>query len=1325
MAQEQAKSPPGAEAPGAKDQSPNPLEAMTRLQEGKSADIPTLERSLDTPKRTTLAERLKAEQRKREGGGVEPKREEPKPQQPEEAKPPLEFAEAPPGAGTAQPPRQFTRTRRPAGPPPQRRLAAPANDDLPSIGGLIFALQQRPSRTPFLIALGASVAWFIIGGFFAFGLISAQVSSAGLTGLAGSASALTAAVAILVPIVIFWFLALLVWRAQELRLMASAMTEVAVRLAEPDKLAEQSVASVGQTIRRQVAAMNDAISRAIGRASELEAMVHSEVAALERSYGENELRVRNLISELATEREALANNSVRVSEALKGVGAQVARDISTASSTIDKKLAERGLQLTELLVSRSSEAAEQVHKAQTRVTEAVPGLLERLSKEQGRLTQVIEGATQNLAALESVVVQRTTTLDKTMKERTEALQTTLAARIKGLETSVAQGAILLDKTLKDRTDAFAVSIGQGTAGLDKTMKERTEAVIASIGQGAGALDKTLKDRNEAFTASVAQGAIVLEKTLKDRTEAFTGLVSQGAVLFDNTLKQRTDALTVSIGQGATALDKTLKDRTDALTATIGQGAVILDKALKDRTEGLTATIGQGAVILDRTLKDRTEAFVASIGQGAGALDKSLRDHTSSLTNLVSQGAVVLDRTLQERTNALSTAIGQGAAALDKTLIDRTGAFNAMVDQRALLLDKQLIDRTSAFAAALDQRGSALDRSLHDRTAQFIAAISQGTMALDKTLAERADGFTNSLLQRVRAIETALTQQTGSLDKTMTERTQQVLTALSERLKSIDATFSQRTGEADRMLSEHSRATEATFGKQTAQLNQVLANNSAMIRQTADQVGAQSKEAVTILTSQTQTLRDVSRGLLEQIHGLTQRFENQGQAILTAAKALDSSNTKIDSILDGRHQAIIALLHTVNTKAKDLDNMMRSYAGMLENAMGGAETRAKQMSSALARDTAGAAQQALSQIERLREEAQAHTARAVGDLKGSFETIITQIGRQLEQMRGQFDNTSRGMREAAKQTATDLDGLRQEMQKRMEAMPEHTAQATAAIRKALTDQLKEIEAITPVLTRAATQGAASQVAAMQQAAAPDPFRQPPPPRVEARPAPQYDLPPMARPSTFPPRVEEARSAGGQYDLPPLPQFDARGRPVQGLDGGDIGQVAGGLAQQLTGASHSQRGQGQMLDEPQGSRRGAWGAPEPDQGYAAGGQGFGTRLAPPVQAASASGQLRLDEIARAIDHRTAAEVWQRFRAGERGVLGRHIYSLDGQTTFDDISRRYDREDDFRTTVDRYIGDFERLLGEAEQSDPDGRMLQSYLTSENGRVYLLLAHASGRLR
>ena len=59
-----------------------------------------------------------------------------------------------------------------------------------------------------------------------------------------------------------------------------------------------------------------------------------------------------------------------------------------------------------------------------------------------------------------------------------------------------------------------------------------------------------------------------------------------------------------------------------------------------------------------------------------------------------------------------------------------------------------------------------------------------------------------------------------------------------------------------------------------------------------------------------------------------------------------------------------------------------------------------------------------------------------------------------------------MRDAAQKTATNLDCLRQEMQTRMESLPQQTAQATAAIRKALADQIKEIEAMKPQLAHAA-------------------------------------------------------------------------------------------------------------------------------------------------------------------------------------------------------------------------------------------------------------------
>ena len=493
---------------------------------------------------------------------------------------------------------------------------------------------------------------------------------------------------------------------------------------------------------------------------------------------------------------------------------------------------------------------------------------------------------------------------------------------------------------------------------------------------------------------------------------------------------------------------------------------------------------------------------------------------------------MLDKTLKERTEALASTIGFGAAAIDKSLKDRIALLATSIGEGTQALDRTLQGHGEAFNAALTHQAAMLGQSLKDRTDAFASAINQGAISLDRTLADRSEAFSSSLAQRSKAVELAIGQHTAAMDKQLADRTQMVTESLTERLQLIDSTFGQRAGEIDRVLAEHARTVEATFGRQAAHLNELLANNSVMIRQTAEQVGAQSTEAIGVLTAQTQALRDVSSGLLEQIHNLTQRFENQGQAILTAAKALDSSNTKIDSILENRHQAIIGLLHAVNTKGADLDNMMRSYAGMVENTLTTAESRAKQIGSALARDTAGQAQQALSQIERLREEAQAHTARAVGDLKSSFETVITQIGRQLEQTRGQFDSASRGMRDAAQKTATDLDSMRQEMQRRMEGLPQQTAQATAAIRKALADQLKEIEAITPVLTRPQ----------IQQSPAPEPYRAP---QLTQRHEPPLDLRDEVRPAS-------------EFDAP-APQYDPRGRPV----GGDADLSA--LAQQVSGAS----------------------------------------------------------------------------------------------------------------------------------------------------------------
>lgn len=61
--------------------------------------------------------------------------------------------------------------------PPRARIAA--NDDAPSIGGLIFALQQKPSNRPFMFAATGSGGWLAVGSLLAWAMLAPEISRSG------------------------------------------------------------------------------------------------------------------------------------------------------------------------------------------------------------------------------------------------------------------------------------------------------------------------------------------------------------------------------------------------------------------------------------------------------------------------------------------------------------------------------------------------------------------------------------------------------------------------------------------------------------------------------------------------------------------------------------------------------------------------------------------------------------------------------------------------------------------------------------------------------------------------------------------------------------------------------------------------------------------------------------------------------------------------------------------------------------------------------------------------------------------------------------------
>ncbi len=644
--------------------------------------------------------------------------------------------------------------RRPAG-PVRGKIAA--NDDVPSIGGLIYALEQKPSTRIFRIAAVASLIWAAVG--IAFGVLTLAPEWTDYTTLGAMllhpVTFYTTA-AIVVPIAIFWLLALLNWHIASLALKSSTMTEVAIRLAEPDRAAEQSIASLGQAVRRQVSFMNDAVSRALGRAGELEALVHNQVADLERSYEQNERRIRGLIQELTGERHALLNTSESVTDTLKTLGTEI------------------------------------------------PTLIEKLSTQQVTLAGIIRGAGDNLAALEGSLATSTGRFETVLGSRTQQLQT----------------------VLEDYTTAFSTALGA-------------------------------------------------------RTE-------QMRVAFDSYMQT-------------------------------------LDTSLGNRTENLQTVFEEYARALDTTLANR-------------------------------------------------------AQALDIQLIERTKSLDDAFQRRLEIFDDQIVRSTSAIDSAVSEKAQIL------------------TSALDL----------------------------------------------------------------------HSRTFRETISRQAVDLDDSVMNGINAVRRVSESITRQTQKAIEGLSHQTGMLQNVSEDLFQQIHGVTNRFENQGQQILRAASVLDDANLRMDSTLQTRHADLSRTLDRLSGKADEFGRTMAGYSTNLEGSLSSIEQRTRALTDELRDSTEIKSRALMAELDRVKTQTEAESERTLSDLRHRFNSVSGELSKEFESLSTRLASASDETRLRAAQAAETLAREQARIREESARLPATTRETAEAMRRALNDQLRALDQLSQISARTTLQ-----------------------------------------------------------------------------------------------------------------------------------------------------------------------------------------------------------------------------------------------------------------
>jgi hypothetical protein len=410
--------------------------------------------------------------------------------------------------------------------------------------------------------------------------------------------------------------------------------------------------------------------------------------------------------------------------------------------------------------------------------------------------------------------------------------------------------------------------------------------------------------------------------------------------------------------------------------------------------------------------------------------------------------------------------------------------------------------------------------------------------------------------------------------------------------------------------------------------------------------------------------------------------------------VEGTNRRTEEAVTARRQEIDDVITTLDSRTEDLDLRLKRFSGLLDESLVAAEGRARDIARLVAEASSQGARAIAEHHERVRMASEEERQRTTESLHGVYEqasneahALFRQTANEAEGMlqgaTARFSDVLQTMRQMAGEMQHELEGTREELRRGILQLPQETAESTAQLRRVIVDQIEALAELNRIVARhgrnidtatteparrvyreepllASVSGGRQETAAQRQAARADQIAPPAPPQ------PQRHAEPAA------PAPEKGR--GGWLS-------DLLSRASRETDEEDREELSG------------------RADAGQAEER-------------------------PVRHAIETLDSLSVDIARMIDHDATAELWDRYNRGERNVFTRRLYTIQGQKTFEEIRKRYRSDREFKDTVDRYIDEFEQLLEEVSRNDRGQVVARTYLTSETGKVYTMLAHAAGRL-
>lgn len=1033
-----------------------------------------------------------------------------------------------------------------------------------------------------------------------------------------------------------------------------------------------------------------------------------------------------------------------------------AKNINTRADALRDSLTVNSSALNEVLANQAHVLEERIEYIKEIISKGDVEFSETVGNQVLMVKDVI---TSNSESLKSTFSNHL----ETLKDHTEMLEKALTVSNDSLLASVDErigtmhkSLVTSSKTITERAEELEQSLTHTLGEVNQTLLVQSE----NLGQRANELKNIVSANNEGITRSFSEQTAMLEERTENiqkaldigmnnvKTTLETSALSLGenlrenitgaSELFNEEAKKAAELISQTSGNLVSNLSSEtnraysmLNETNNKLVSNLNDAARTASDTISTVGNGLTTTLAEQTnkarsvflnsnEALSASLNNATDKASSLLSQSGNKVLSSFNDEANKLQSKLSNLSEGILSTLNNETDKVQTRISSlgetFVASFADVAVKAESVLSASGKRVISSLAEESVNLNKTLNAAGDNVLSSLDNKINDAANRFNDASKALTASFDNEML-RAEGVINLQAERfnslvktsTKSIEQSLADRSSLLNKSMQELQNDIgykLNAAGEKFNTIfSGASSHISGNVEQLtniaenLGKAAQHTSSTLGTLATQFGEQL--NTAT-EEAGQRIHAQNNELMNAFAQRSaQTLQAVSSvkddfvgnmsGMLTQMEQSAQNVNENANTVISSIKNIDGQFNKTANVFYQNTNQIAE--HLANS-----NQMMSTNFEMLQGLSKNTLDQISYMSQSLDQHA-----NVLTQAVMMLEDTQNSFNSSVGDkqtallnlsdtLMSKSEEITRVISHYEDVIGSSLKQTDQTARDAAFQLQKSLndtvivasskfadasdeirrasDTLKNEVSRTTDdlstsirLLPSQTKESAEAMRNAVSDQIKALQELSLMMQKSVQNNTFSRPSSSGKLKSdPLPFEEP------SRPAPAFN-------KNFSPKPAVA------------PSFN----PSSSKDGW--------ISNLLARASRGDEADVATLSKVEQNR-------------------------PADHVIDSLNSLSVD-IVRAIDHNAAVQLWDHYRRGQRNIYTQRLYTLNGQKTFEKIRQKYSVDSEFRRSVDQYIADFEELLRDISRDTEDRETIRKYLTSDTGKVYTMLAHASGRIQ